>query len=231
MSTADPSAPKAAGGAAGRAYDGPGGGRRALHVIFVVDGSGSMAGERVASLNWAARAAVPAMSEAAAEHPDLDVFVRVMRFADAVEWPQREPVRLQSFTWTNIAAGGETSMGAAFHALAEALSSLTPGPSDPPPVIILVSDGYPTDDAEAGLKTLLSTKVGGEAVRIAISIGSDADLDLLAAFIGDPAVRPLRASSAEALAGRIRWAASAPIAAAGTSPQPSGGESDAGLVW
>src|SRR5271167_4751939 len=95
--------------------------RRKLHFVFAIDGSGSMTGERIASLNYAVRAAIPAMQEAAADNPEIDVLVRVMSFADTVAWPVPNPVPVKDFSWSDIAAGGETNMGAALLALAEAM--------------------------------------------------------------------------------------------------------------
>lgn len=211
--------------------------RLLLHVIFVVDGSGSMTGERIGSLNWAARAAIPAMREVAADHPEVDVRVRVVRFADGVDWPVATPTPVADFVWANLAAGGESSMGAALEAIAATLPA--DGPDLLPPVIVLLSDGMPTDDAEAGIAALLATDLGAKAIRVPIAIGPDADLDLLQAFIGDPALKPLRANSAEMLVSRMRWAASVPVAAVSTpdiaDPRAAVAEvepdADRGLVW
>ena len=82
------------------------------------------------------------------------------------------------------------------------------------PVIVLVSDGLPTDDVDGGIARLAASHYGSKAIRIAIAIGSDADLPTLQNFIGAPNVRPLRANNAEALVNSIRWAASAPLNAA-----------------
>lgn len=217
---------------------------RILDVFFVVDCSGSMTGERIGSLNWAARAALPAMREAAAEYPDLDVRVRVVRFADAVDWPVSRPTPVSQFVWANLAAGGETAMGAALTAVGAALGEppAIGGPEPLPPVVVLITDGMPTDDFEAGIAALSATELGAMAIRVPIAIGPDADLDLLQEFIGDPALKPLRAQNAEMLASRIRWAASAPLKAVAEPPQDgavaalgreqrAGQESDDGLVW
>jgi uncharacterized protein YegL len=185
--------------------------RRKLHFIFMIDGSGSMTGERIASLNYAVRAAIPAMQEAAADNPEVDVVVRVLRFADSVDWPVAVPVPVKDFVWNDIAAGGETNMGAAFTALAKAMSAEAMPGRQLPPVVVLMSDGLPTDDAEAGLVTFLASEYGAKAVRIAIAIGSDADMGLLQEFIGQPTVKPLQANSAASLVNRIKWAASVPV--------------------
>jgi uncharacterized protein YegL len=83
-----------------------------------------------------------------------------------------------------------------------------------PPVLVLVSDGQPTDDFEAGLKALLDEPWGKKAVRIAISIGRDADPEVLQRFIGNSELKPLAANSPEALVRHIKWASTAVLKSA-----------------
>jgi len=195
--------------------------RRKLHFIFVVDASGSMQGDRIASLNYAIRAAIPAMREAAADNPEIDLVVRVLRFSDSVDWLIENPVAVGDFIWTDVSASGETNMGAAFMSLARTMSlDAMPG-RQLPPVIVLLSDGLPTDEVETGLAAFLASEYGAKAVRIAIAIGSDADLGLLRQFIGQPTLKPLQANNAAALVNRIKWAASVPVKTV-SSPVGSG---------
>ena len=184
-----------------------------LHVVFVVDGSGSMTGERIASLNWAAMTALPVMRDAAEDHPDVDVRVRVARFsAFGVDWPIAEPTPLSEVRWMPVQAGGESPMGAALQAVAAVFEAdaVVAAALVLPPVIVLLSDGLPTDDARAGLAALLATELGRDAIRIPIAIGSDADLDLLAEFGGETGT-VLKAADAETLVAHIHWAAKAAV--------------------
>jgi uncharacterized protein YegL len=220
---------------------GAGAGRR-LHVLFLVDGSGSMLGERMGALNWAAKTAIPAMRDCAAEHPGVEVLVRVCRFADEVSWPVAAPGPVESFVWANLAAGGETRLGAALAEVASALAA-TEAAEGPglPPVIILLSDGMPSDDTAAGLAALDATEPGRRAIRIPIAIGPDADLEWLQRFVGAPSPKPLRADSAASLVRRMCWAATVPLglaSATGTGPKaegpPPGGapaEPEDNLLW
>lgn len=215
--------------------------RHTLHMVFVVDASGSMTGERMGALNAAAKAAIPAMRECAFEYPGVDVLVRVCRFSDGVEWPVATPTPVESFVWANLSAGGESRMGAALEAVAAALAGPdTAAARNLPPVIVLLSDGMPSDDARAGIAALDASELGREAIRIPIAIGSDADLEILQAFIGRSALRPLRANTAETLVRRIRWAATAPICGPGGARagsregevgHPPENEPAGGLVW
>lgn len=192
----------------------PGLARRQLHFVLAVDCSGSMTGDKIASLNYAVRSAIPAMRAAADDNPENDVLVRVLSFADDLRWAVENPVSVHEFEWEDLTAGGETNLGAALNALAQALTAEQMPGWQLPPVLVLLSDGLPTDDVETGLKMLMESTYGEQAIRIAVAIGSHADHELLQSFIGNPDVKPLRANSAETLVSRIKWAASVPMKAA-----------------
>ena len=90
-----------------------------------------------------------------------------------------------------------------------------------PPVLVLISDGQPTDDFETGLATLMRQPWAQKAVRLAIALGHDADLEVLQQFIGPEPPgggrsprRPLQASNATSLAQYIQWASTAVVGAA-----------------
>jgi uncharacterized protein YegL len=92
-----------------------------------------------------------------------------------------------------------------------------------PPVIVLASDGYPTDDYEGGLEALFAAEHAESAIRIAIAIGSEADLEILERFIRHPTMKPLRANNAADLVEQIKWATTAPVKAASSptnNPDP-----------
>jgi len=67
---------------------------------------------------------------------------------------------------------------------------------------------------------------GKKAVRIAISIGQDADPEVLQKFIGNSELKPLAANSPEALVKHIKWASTAVLKAA--SSPAAGAEVPAG---
>ncbi len=96
-----------------------------------------------------------------------------------------------------------------------------------PPVLVLISDGQPTDDYASGLKALMDEPWGRKAVRIAIAIGEDADTEVLQRFIGNAEVKPLQANNPEALVKYIKWvstavlkSASAPVSQSSDSATP-----------
>ena len=185
--------------------------RRQLHVILALDCSGSMRGSKIASLNYAIRAALPELRNVAADNPEVDVRLRAVQFATDVSWHIAEPVPVDSLEWTDLMADGETNMGAALVLIAGNLSQTTLPGRQLPPVLVLASDGYPSDDIEAGLAALLGSYYGERAIRVAIAIGSDADEDILERFIARPPMRPLHARNAQQLAQQIKWATTVPV--------------------
>jgi uncharacterized protein YegL len=205
-------------------WEGPGGQitSRPLYFFWIVDCSGSMGFDgKIQALNNAITEAVPHMKEIAENQPHADVQIRVLAFSSGAQWiAQSTPVA--QFRWTDLGADGETDLGRALSMVADELR--VPPMSDRalPPVLVLISDGQPTDDYRTGLDQLMREPWGRKAVRLAIAIGRDADLDVLSRFIGNPEIRPLAAHSPEELVHYIKWAST--IVAPVSQPRPAGGE-------
>lgn len=189
--------------------------RRQLHVILALDCSGSMRGDRIASLNYAIRSAIPELQAVANENPEVQVMVRVLRFDNVAQWHIEQPCPVGDLAWTDLSAGGETAMGAALTLLAEALKPEALPGRQLPPVIVLASDGYPTDDIAKGMEVFFAEEAARAATRLAIAIGTDTDVETLEEFMGDPdlKLKPLRANNAPDLVQHIKWATTAPVKA------------------
>lgn len=198
---------------AGLKFDPTGVARRQLNVIWALDCSGSMRGDRIASLNYALRSALPELRHVAADNPEVDVRLRVLSFGAGAQWRLAEPTPVDDVRWEDLTAAGETDMGAALTLAAQALSPEAMPGRQLPPVIVLASDGYPTDDFEAGLTAFFAEPAARSAIRLAIAIGSDTDMEVLQRFIDHPELKPLRASNASELTRHIRWATTAPVKA------------------
>ena len=188
--------------------------RRPLHFIWIVDCSSSMSGEKIRELNNAVKEALPHMQEAAAENPNADVKVRVVKFSSGASWHVANPVPVDQFRWDDLEANGMTDMGKALKKVAEQLDPKIMPQRALPPVLVLLSDGQPTDDVSAGLRDLMAQPWGKKAVRLAIAIGGDAEKSVLQRFIGHPELEPLEAKNAESLVKFIRWVSTAVLKAA-----------------
>lgn len=98
-----------------------------------------------------------------------------------------------------------TDLGSAFEKIAAQLE-IPPMPLRAlPPVIVLLSDGLPTDDWKKALKKLLSMPWGKKAVKVAIAIGKRAERSVLEAFTGNRET-VFDANNPDKLVHLIRWA-------------------------
>jgi uncharacterized protein YegL len=188
---------------------------RPLHFIWLADCSGSMSEDgKIQALNHAIREAIPHMRRVADDNPNATILVRSLCFSSGAKWHTTQPTPVETFRWTDVAAEGVTDLGKALRMVAEEMRKLHSGDRVFPPVLVLISDGQPTDDFDDGLRALLAEPLGQKAVRIAIAIGDNADLECLQAFIADDSRRPLQAHNAETLVGYIKWASTAVVQAA-----------------
>ena len=191
--------------------------KRELHFFWLTDCSGSMSiNGKIQSLNNAIREAIPEMKEVAAENPNAELLVRALEFSDGAQWHIEAPVPVENFTWDNLEADGVTDLGEALSLLAQKLEADEMPKRGLPPVIVLVSDGQPTDDFETGLEELLALPWGQKAVKIAIAIGDDADMEVLNQFIDNPELEPLKANNSEELTAYIKWASTEVVKSAST---------------
>jgi uncharacterized protein YegL len=195
----------------------PGGemGARPLHFIWLADCSGSMSIDgKIQALNNAIREAIPHMQREANENPNAEVLVRALKFSSGATWHIAKPTSIEDFKWMDLSANGVTDLGKAFSMVADQLKIPPMTDRALPPVLVLISDGQPTDDFGTGLKELMDQPWGKKAVRIAIAIGEDADPEVLQKFIGHPELKPLQANNPEALVNQIKWVSTVVLKAA-----------------
>ncbi|MCR5789525.1 MAG: VWA domain-containing protein [Lachnospiraceae bacterium] len=196
---------------------------RPLHFFWVVDCSGSMFGEKMGTVNNAIQETVPEMQEAAEGNPNAQLLVRTLKFSSGASWVNPDPVKVEDFVWEDLIAIGVTDMGKAFDLLAEELTIPPMSDRALPPVIVLLSDGRPTDHYKPALKKLLSLPWGKKAVRIAISIGQDADNDVLMEFTGSKDL-VLQANNATTLTKMIKWASTVASVVSAPASRPDLGD-------
>lgn len=168
---------------------------RPLPVILLADVSGSMSVDgKIQALNHAVREMVEAFQDESDLRAEIHLSVVTFGGQSKVHLPL-SPARNTS--WTDLAAGGGTPMGAAFDLARQMVEDkgIVPGRAYRP-TIVLVSDGQPTDPWQAPLQALLGSERCGKAFRMALAIGADADHAVLQAFLADPEARVYRADEA-----------------------------------
>ena len=161
--------------------------RRTMVLFFLVDTSGSMMGEKIGSLNDAIRETVPDLRELSKSNSDAAIKIAVLQFDTNVKWLYPQPVDSEQFRWNDLQAGGLTSLGEALKELNSKLSKtqyLQEAAGSYAPVIILISDGGPTDDFDRALEEIKKNNWFKHSIKVAIAIGNDADKNVLARFTG-----------------------------------------------
>ena len=153
--------------------------RRTLTVFFLIDTSGSMAGGKISSLNVAIRDTIPMLSQLSSENTDTEIKIAALQFASGCDWMYPRPLPVED--------NGLTSLGAAYQELLKKLSQtsgfMQEANASCAPVMILFSDGVPTDDAKHGLEHLKENNWYKAAIKIAVAIGDDANKDILKEFV------------------------------------------------
>jgi len=203
---------------------------RPLHFIWIADCSGSMATDgKIQALNNAIREAIPHMQKVADENPNAQVLVRAIKFSNGAQWHISQPTTVGDFKWTDLSAEGVTDMGKALSMVAEQLKIPPMADRALPPVLVLISDGQPTDDFNQGLRDLMDQPWGKKSVRIAVAIGEDADYDVLQKFIDHPELKPLQANNPEALVKHIKWVSTAVLKSASAPASQAAGAAPAAV--
>jgi uncharacterized protein YegL len=60
--------------------------KRALKIYWLVDVSGSMAGDKIATVNRAIRACIDPLKDAADDNHEAQMYVRAMKFSYGAQW-------------------------------------------------------------------------------------------------------------------------------------------------
>ena len=139
-------------------------------------------------INKAIPQAIEKIREYSKTNQKGQITMRSIKFSDQAEWVDKDSIPVDQYTWKDLSADGVTALGAAFSKVAQALKTIDDGGTMPkkayPPVLVLITDGYPTDEWNKGFEELMGQFWAQEAVRIAIAL-EGADEDILRAFIGD----------------------------------------------
>lgn len=188
---------------------------RILRFFWIVDCSYSMLGEKIDTLNHAIKSVIPSMKDEADNNPNARLMVRALKFSDGAVWVDGEPIPIDDYSWNDLKADGLTAMGSAFELLKSQLTMPPMSDRELPPVLVLLSDGYPTDEYKKSLNDLLSLPWGKKAVKVAVAIGKEADEEVLTEFTKNPEM-VFHANNPEALVKCIKWAST--LATQVTSP-------------
>lgn len=180
--------------------------KQELNLIFVIDNSGSMCGEKIGAVNNAIRDISTILPEIQDETADALIKVSALTFSNDAKWVYNEPKTVDQFKWTDIDVEGGTDLSSAYDALSKFLIKKSKGGQMPDlggvaPIIILMTDGMPTSfDWEDRLKELRRKGWFKVALKYALAIGVNYPeaMEVLEKFTENPET-VLKVYTAEAL--------------------------------
>ncbi|MBQ8876820.1 MAG: VWA domain-containing protein [Clostridia bacterium] len=180
--------------------------RQELQLIFIIDNSGSMEGEKIGAVNNAIRDVMSMMPEVQEDTADATIKISALKFSDEAKWVYSEPQTVNEFKWKDLKSEGGTNLSSAYDELAKWLCKKEKGGKMPDiggvaPILILMTDGMPTSyDWENHLAILKHKGWFKVALKYALAIGIDTDeaMDVLRKFTGNPET-VLKVYTAEAL--------------------------------
>ena len=180
--------------------------KQELNLLFVIDSSGSMNGEKLGAVNNAIRDVMAIMPEIQEDTGDVNIKISALTFSDEASWVYPEPKSVSEFKWKDVSSAGGTDLSKAYDEMAKYLCKKSNGGQMPEiggvaPIIILMTDGMPTShDCQEHLDSLKKKGWFKAALRyaLAISIDTDEAMDVLNKFTGNPET-VLKIYTAEAL--------------------------------
>ena len=180
--------------------------KQELNLLFVIDNSGSMEGEKIGAVNNAIRDVMSIMPEIQEDTSDAEIKISALTFSESCSWVYSGPKSVSDFKWNDITTEGGTDYSKAYDELAKFLCKRENGGEMPDiggvaPIIILMSDGMPTSpDWPQHLDALKKKGWFKVALKyaLAIQIDSKEAMDVLTAFTGNPET-VLKVYTAEAL--------------------------------
>ena len=159
--------------------------RKSLLIALVCDTSGSMGSNGgMGQLNAALPEVIRALREEQGKNPLVDFYLTVEAFNSSVTFPVNY-APIGEASCPTMQADGATYMGLAMTRLGEHMKEKL-GTYNAKPLLVLLSDGVPTDNFQELLSQFDNTDWGkrGRTTRYAVALGQDSDTTALAAFTG-----------------------------------------------
>lgn len=173
--------------------------RKTLPIFFVLDTSGSMLGDPgatddksrpISKLNEAISETLQALRDEAAANADAKLECAILEFNSGAEWVTKYGLEdlTQNYYVPPLEAGGLTDVGEALKELNSKLTRKSGGflggaMGNYMPVIIFMSDGFPTSEWQKPLEDIRKNSWYRHAIKIAFALG-DADVSVLASLVG-----------------------------------------------
>lgn len=169
--------------------------RRSKLIVYVLDTSGSMDGEKLAAVKSALKYDLEKVNYYQENEADLNYLVQIMTFDSEINWfPSNGPTDAKSIVSQVdlIEAGGLTDVGKALTELntklnrGNLLKNYESGLFELPTIVFL-ADGYSTDNYSNALNEIRKNNWYRRASKFGLALGDDADLSMVKAVTNDDA--------------------------------------------
>ena len=152
-----------------------------LPVMFLLDVSGSMSGIKIKTLNDAIRV----MLDTFADEAKMETEIQVSIITFGAELKRLFPFTpVSNIHFDDLKAHGGTPLGECLKMAKAIIEDHDETPSRSyRPTVILVSDGQPGDSWQKPLQDFISEGRSKKCDRMAMAIGTDANLDVLGKFV------------------------------------------------
>lgn len=192
---------------------------RPLPVFILVDASGSMQGTKMDMVNNSLKEMVAALSNIEGAKGQIEICL--LKISNTVEVIQTLD-KVTNIVLPELEATGRTPIGESVSKVVDMIENKSIVPDRAyTPVIILISDGIPTDITREmyekrplgkedylqwqPFQRLHNSSRGKKCMRMALGIGEDADYELLKAFINKKNVPVIKAAEVTTIAKFFEW--------------------------
>lgn len=155
---------------------------RPLPIILLLDTSGSMEGHRIDALNSAVKDMISSFAQE--DNIRAEIQVAIITFGKEAQL-HTDITPAKDIIWSDLTAVGMTPLGGALDIAKEIIEDRKKiSPRSYKPTIIVVSDGMPNDNWRQSLENFTQGR-SGKCDRWAMSIGNDANKEILKEFVNN----------------------------------------------
>lgn len=178
--------------------------QKVLPVVLLLDVSSSMSGNKIESLYNSTVAMIKSFDEQKIREVQIQLSIITFGKDIKLHTPFTAVENLVEVPLEKFIANGMTPLGMTLNMAKDMLEDkdVVPRPRYKP-AVVLVSDGYPTDEWKNSLDRFINDGSTAKTQRFSVGIGSDYDYNMLKQFAGDEE-NMFQAGTAEELASRFK---------------------------